>query len=328
MTATPYPRTTTASSRGKRFTRAAATAILASALLAGAAPRSAPFETAGSPTLAALRAGAIAVGVRLEAWYRGTPPAERIAWGGLIACGLLALGVTLERMTRVQRSRIIPAAFVERFQRRLGEGGLERGKALDYCELNPSPAARVALAAIRRWGRSTTDQERGVSLARQIEVDRLRAHLGTLRRSAAMAPLIGLLGTLTTVGRILADVQPGMTWGPALAGALAPLTAGVALAIVALLAFDGLTVRAESLAADLDRIGAETIDAIALATPLHAVHVAPPHIAAKPQPTPTPAPAAPGASLRPQTGHSHTNRPSGRPPHSLRFPTHRRVEGR
>lgn len=309
--------------------------ILALALmapLAGAAPQTAPAHEAGSPTLAALRAGAIGLGHRLNAWYHGTPPAERIAWGGLVACGLLAFGVTVERMARVRRSRIVPAAFVERFQRRLGEGGLERGKALDYCELNPSPAARVALAAIRRWGRSTTDLERGVSLARQVEVDRLRSHLGTLRRAAAMAPLIGLLGTLTAAGRLLANIQPDTAWGPALAGALAPVTAGVALAIIALLAFDGLTVRAESLAADLDRIGAETIDAIALATPLHAVPVTPTSTSTSTS-TPPPAPqsranSAPAAPARPRSGHGHAAHPTGKTPHSLRFPISRKIEGR
>lgn len=327
VSATPHVMTTPRSRRPRRTTHAGAWALLAVAWIvpilgAAPAPRGAGNPPIGSPTLAALRSGAIELGDRLDAWYRRTPPAERVSWGGLAACALLGLGVAVERTARVRRSRIIPIAFVERFQTRLGEGGLERGKALDYCELNPSPAARVALAAVRRWGRSTTDLERGVSLARQVEVDRLRSHLGTLRRVAGMAPLVGLLGTLTTAGRILAAVQPGMAWGPALAGALAPLTAGVAIAILALLAFDGLTIRAESLAADLDRIGAETIDAIALATPLQAVHVAPPRPATK-----TPTSPGSGATVRPQPGHGHPTSGGGKVPHSLRFPMNRKVEG-
>ena len=32
----------------------------------------------------------------------------------------------------------------------LQDGKLDRGKALDLCELNPSPASRVSLAAVRR----------------------------------------------------------------------------------------------------------------------------------------------------------------------------------
>ena len=87
------------------------------------------------------------------AWYQQTPPADRVCWGGLIACSGLGLGVFLERMVRLRRRRIIPAHFTARFLDRLHEGKLDGGKALDYCEMNPSPAARIALAAVRRWGR-------------------------------------------------------------------------------------------------------------------------------------------------------------------------------
>ena len=80
-----------------------------------------------------------------------------------------------------------------------------------------------------------------------------------------MAPLIGLLGTLLTAARVLA--APGQPTGPALAGTLGPLTAGVGLAILALVAYDGLVGRVESLLGDLDRVAAETIDAIASASP-------------------------------------------------------------
>ena len=121
-----------------------------------------------------------------------------------------------------------------------------------------------------------------------------------------MAPLVGLLGTLTAAGRILSAIQPGLAWGPVLAGALAPLTAGVALAIVALLAFDGLTVRVEGLAADLDRIGAETIDAIALATPV--VHAASPSPISRLAPAPTPPPSPARSRSEPRTAPRRTPR--------------------
>ena len=75
--------------------------------------------------------------------------------------------------------------------------------ALDHCEMNPSPAARVALAAIRRWDRPSSDQERAVALAHRVESERLRRNVGTLRRIAFLAPLVGLLGTLFSLGRAL-----------------------------------------------------------------------------------------------------------------------------
>src|SRR5262249_51533664 len=114
------------------------------------------------------------------------PPSERIAWGGLVAAAILGLGVIIERTARLRRRGVIPPDFATRFLERLQEGRLDRGKALDFCELNPSPASRVALAAVRRWGRPLADLERAVALAHQVEASRLACRVGTLRRIAAL----------------------------------------------------------------------------------------------------------------------------------------------
>jgi len=222
----------------------------------------------------------------VTAWYRRTPPAERVTWGGMFACAGLLGFVVLERMARLNRRKILPTAFTARFLDRLHDGKLDCGQALDHCELNPSPAARVALAAVRRWGRPATDLERAVALAHRVETDRLRRNVGSLRRIAALAPLLGVLGTLFALGRALeggpvavargsgasvASVPApvlGDAWGPALAATLTPLSTGIVIATLALVAFDALTIRIEKLAGGLDRLGAETIDAVALAAPI------------------------------------------------------------
>ncbi len=219
----------------------------------------------GNPTLDALQKRAERYGQEAVAWYRRTPPADRVTWGGLGASAILAVLVLTERSWQLRRRRVTPGGFLKRFRERLQDGKLDRGKALDLCELNPSPAARVALAAVRRWGRPVADLERAVALASRVEADRLRRNVGTLRRVAAMTPLLGLLGTLIAAGRALS--VPGAEWAPALGNALVPLTAGVALAILALVAYDGLVGRVEKLANALDRLGAETVDAIAVSAP-------------------------------------------------------------
>ncbi len=218
-----------------------------------------------NPTLDALLARGERAARQASDWYRRTPPVDRVTWGGLGACGVLGLMVMAERTMALRRRRVTPGGFLKRFRERLQEGKLDRGKALDLCELNPSPAARVALAAVKRWGRPVADLERAVALASRVETDRLRRNVGTLRRIAALAPLLGLLGSLIAAGRAVAE--PGAAWGPAMGNALLPLTAGVALAILALVAYDGLVGKIEKLAGAIDRLGAETVDAIALATP-------------------------------------------------------------
>jgi biopolymer transport protein ExbB len=205
-----------------------------------------------------------------------------VCWGGLLACVGLGAGVFIERLVLLKRKRVIPADFAARFLDRLNEGKLDGGKALDYCEMNSSPAARVALAAVRRWGRPAIDLERAVAMAHRVESDRLRRNVGTLRRIAALAPLLGLIATLLGTARVLALAVPAITdattdsvpivvttgaWGPALAAALNPLIAGVAIATLSLVAYDALFTRIERLTGALDRLGAETIDAIAMMTP-------------------------------------------------------------
>jgi biopolymer transport protein ExbB len=256
------------------------------------------------------------------AWYRRTPPADRVTWGGMIACAALGALVVLERAVRLRRRKIVPPAFTARFMDRLHDGKLDCGQALDHCELNPSPAARVALAAVRRWGRPAADLERAVALAHRVETERLRRNVGSLRRIAVLTPLLGLLGTLFALGRALenlpaaavqaygnglsAATAPGFAWGPALAGALTPLCAGIVIATLSLVAYDGLLIRIEKLAGGLDRLGAETIDAIAMAAPVSI-------------PTLALAPGEPRhASLRPDTGRAGSSS-SARSPHQPYF---------
>lgn len=207
-------------------------------------------------------------------WYAKTPPGDRVAWGGIGVCCALALSILCERLLRLTERRIIPSRFTPNFLDRLHDGKLDAGRALDYCEQNPCPAARIALAAVRRWGRPPVDLERAVALAHRVESEKLRRNIGTLRRISAIAPLIGFLGTLLAAGRTLASmpsnaggILSGPDWGPQLASALAPLTTGVVVSTLTLVTYDGLIARIERLAAALDRLGAETIDAIAMSVP-------------------------------------------------------------
>ena len=200
---------------------------------------------------------------KAEDWYRTTPPVERVTWSGLAICACGASLVSIERCSRLRQGKIVPRAYLQKFHSRLIAGRIDRAKSADYCELNPSPAARVVLGAIKRWGQSIAEMERGVSLAKQVEIVGLRRHIGTLWRIAALSPLIGLLGSLQLASRALATT--GLAGSPALGASLAPLTAGVALAILCLVAYDGLSTRIEGLIAGLDRLGAEAVDAISAA---------------------------------------------------------------
>lgn len=195
-------------------------------------------------------------------WYIETPATERAIWAGLGAAAAAAVIVAIGRSVRVRQSRVIPPSFRARLLERLADLTLDQEKSRDYCELNPSPAARVALGAINRWGQPSPNLDRAVQVATQTETAALRRHVGTLRRIAVLLPLLGLLGSLTVASRTLAAIPSGGAIGPAVASALTPLTFSVAMAIVSLVLYDGLTTRIEALSESLERVGSETVDAI------------------------------------------------------------------
>jgi biopolymer transport protein ExbB len=250
---------------------------------AGAASFSQPDRSSSIESTRTLVTASIRrLGLWLMAWYVRTPPPERVTWGGLSACGGLGVVVLIERMLRLRQRRVVPPAFTAQFVDHLHEGKLDGGQALDHCERNPSPAARVALAAVRRWGRPAGDLERAVAMAHRVETERLRRNVGTLRRVAALSALLGVLGTLFALGRALESIPAPassgaavtVAWGPALAAAITPLSTGLIIATLALVAYDGVQSRVEMLAGALDRLGAETIEAIALAAPPAATPIA------------------------------------------------------
>lgn len=249
------------STRGRKTARAGLALALLALLISGGADgglgAGADLEFLAQPARQAWSRGVT--------WYHKTPPADRVTWGGLTACAGLGVLVLFGRLVRLRTNRNVPRDFHARFLVRLQDGKLDRGKALDFCELNPSPAARVALGVVRRWDRPVTDQERALAMTVRVEAERLRRNVGTLRRIAALAPLLGLLGTLMATTRALTTT--GTDWAPALGTALGPFTAGVALAILALVAYDGLAGRIDALVGNLERVGTETVDAIAMNTP-------------------------------------------------------------
>src|SRR5436305_6957033 len=83
-----------------------------------------------NPTLDAALRRAEAFGNEAVAWYRRTPPIDRVTWGGLGACAVLGLFVMAERTVVLRRGRVVPGGFQKRFRERLQDGKLDRGKAL------------------------------------------------------------------------------------------------------------------------------------------------------------------------------------------------------
>jgi len=112
-------------------------------------------------------------------------------------CSLVALTVIVERLVSLRRSQTIPAGFVDSVRALLSSGAGDRvERALERCGDSATPLANIFAAGIRKLGESPELVEKRIQETGQAEIQKLRKNLRSLSVIAAIAPLLGLLGTI------------------------------------------------------------------------------------------------------------------------------------
>jgi biopolymer transport protein ExbB len=188
----------------------------------------------------------------------------------LIGCSFLLAAFGFERLVSLRWNRVVPKPFVSRFIEQIQAGALSRGEALDACEENGSPAARVFAAAVRRWGRPAVEIEQAALDACEREVNHLRRYRRVFNGIATVGPLLGLLGTVFGLIRSFNDVAGAGAMGrPDLLArgfgeALITTAMGLLVAIPAMVLHWVFTSRVDRLAMRLDETCQQVIDEISL----------------------------------------------------------------
>ena len=114
-----------------------------------------------------------------------------------IGLASVVMGVcVLERLVALRRRRVVPKRFVHCLLSQVEERSLDRGGALELCEDNGSPMARVFAAGLRRWGRSAVEVEQAILDEGERVAGELRQRLRLVSGVANIAPLLGLMGTV------------------------------------------------------------------------------------------------------------------------------------
>ncbi|MFM1904646.1 MAG: Biopolymer transport protein ExbB [Planctomycetota bacterium] len=195
--------------------------------------------------------------------------------GGLLMVPLLGCSFALavfgiERAVNLRTTAVVPAVFAERLIAQLQDRSLSRGAALDACDENGSPAARVFAAALRRWGRPAVEIEQAAIDACERELNRLRRYRRVFNGVATISPLLGLLGTVFGLIRSFNEVAAAGAMGrpDLLAGgfgeALITTAMGLLVAIPAMILHSYFTSRVDRLAMRLDEACQQVIDEISL----------------------------------------------------------------
>ena len=185
--------------------------------------------------------------------------------GGLVMiplgiASILALALAAERFISLRREKVLPKGFLDG----LGQAwhADPTGQlAEDYCNQSGGAVGHVFKAGIqwRDFGYQAVSQ--AIEDAGSREADRMKRSLRPLSAIAAVAPLLGLLGTV--YGMIEAFQRTSASGGAAKTAdlasgiyeALVSTAAGLTLAIPVLLVFQYLSARVDGLIDMIDEVG-------------------------------------------------------------------------
>jgi biopolymer transport protein ExbB len=111
-------------------------------------------------------------------------------------CSLMGLAIIIERLIALRRKAVIPPGFLDGLKAAFRHGSADRAAGIQYCQANDSPMSRVAAAGVRKIHQGEQAVEHAIEDAGANEVSKLRRNLRMLYGVAAVAPMLGLLGTV------------------------------------------------------------------------------------------------------------------------------------
>ncbi|MCX7004203.1 MAG: MotA/TolQ/ExbB proton channel family protein [bacterium] len=197
---------------------------------------------------------------------------ELLARGGYLMypigiCSVVALWAFIERFWQFRRASIDAGEFTA------GIRNLIRNKriteSITLCKETPGPVAAVLHSALLCHGQARAAILEAIQRTAQFELPRLEHNLPALATVARVAPLLGLLGTVTgliSAFQVIEKQAPFIQSASVAKGiweALITTAFGLVVAIPCQIAYDYLTSRVRSFAADMDRSAADIIDLVA-----------------------------------------------------------------
>lgn len=194
----------------------------------------------------------------------------------ILGCSVVALGIYLERREALREAEIDTDALIDDISGRVQEGDIDG--AVEAAESAPGPVAATLAVGLRKMrflsglNKSPEDVEHGVNKAMEDHgasvIDHLERNLPMLATVAAMAPLIGMLGTVVgLIDAFSAIMQAGNVRPDKVAGgisvALLTTAAGLIVAVPATLFYNTLIARVNRVLLRVQSAGSELAEELA-----------------------------------------------------------------
>src|SRR3982750_1966653 len=113
----------------------------------------------------------------------------------ILICSIISIAVFAERLFYLHRATIHVGEFLQGLSNLISR--CNYAEALHECAGTPGPVARVIHAAIIRHDSQQPELRQIVQEAGQLEVPKLERFLGLLATIAILAPILGILGTVS-----------------------------------------------------------------------------------------------------------------------------------
>ena len=173
----------------------------------------------------------------------------------LFLCAILAVAVMIERFIALARAAADNEGLSEQVRDLLNKGQVK--EALQLCENSPGPVAGILANGIRNRHMDSDSIERAMEELALRETPLLYRRLGVLDTIITIAPLLGLLGTVTgmiksfhVVGTSGLNQVGAITGG--VAEALIATATGLAIAIVTLIGYNYLTEKVKEIISEME----------------------------------------------------------------------------
>lgn len=158
----------------------------------------------------------------------------------LALCSIVAFGAFLERLVALRRGRVAPVSMIRELDPLLADGRLDEAESV--CRRYDTSLSRVVLAAIELRDRPLIEQRDRLEQIGRQEAANMERFIPIVGTVAAIAPLLGLLGTVGGMIVTFAIIQDqGM-------GDVAKLAGGISQALIT--TFAGLSVGIPALIAN------------------------------------------------------------------------------
>ena len=187
--------------------------------------------------------------------------------GLIILCSIIAFAVFLERMWYLRSAKIDTRKFMQDISNKVKSNKVM--EALDMCNTTKGPIARILKSGIMKYDKPRLDMKEAIEDAGVHEVPLLEKNLGVLATIAHIAPLLGLLGTVTGMVEAfqvieekamgMSPVNPGDLAG-GIWEALITTVGGLSVAIPCYVAYNYLVSRVDNFVLDMEKSATELVN--------------------------------------------------------------------